>query len=153
MNFAYKATAASGKDERGEIEADSRQAALAKLQSRGLTIYDLTDSAKNKAPAHIAVPNRMNGWFVSNEKAASSLFFDLSLLTDAGMTVIDALQIIARSARADGGRLSAMRVLEKLGQGASVAAAFSGIDGISIDIGRRQRRPTAGDVCRHHETA
>jgi general secretion pathway protein F len=128
MNFRYRAYLGDGRSEFGELEAASKQAALSLLASRGLSVFELTESKANMriADSRTLKPSRFP--FASKSVDFAKLFADLSLLTGAGLTVTQSLRSMRSTETVASQQIAVIGLLDQMGSGASAAASFEQIE-------------------------
>ena len=85
--YAFKAVDLTGRQAKGELEADSKQAVADQLKSRGLIVVDIADKAGSK---EIRLPGK------DKVKAADLTIMtrQLATMVSSGMTILKALYVL-----------------------------------------------------------
>ena len=85
--YAFKAVDLTGRQAKGELEADSKQAVADQLKSRGLIVVDIADKAGSK---ELKLPGR------DKVKAAELTIMtrQLATMVSSGMTILKALYVL-----------------------------------------------------------
>ena len=85
--YAFKAVDLTGRQAKGEVEADSKQAVADQLKSRGLIVVDIADKASSK---EIKLPGK------DKVKAADLTIMtrQLATMVSSGMTILKALYVL-----------------------------------------------------------
>lgn len=131
MNFTYRAYLANGREETGAVEAGSEADAIRRLAAKGRVAFQVKPAASDEAPGRFdalrgLLSNRGGGRF-----SQARLFLDLAILTEAGMTLPQAL----RGLVAGESVLAHKRVIETVAvsmtNGRSAAEAFGQIEKLS----------------------
>lgn len=122
MRYRYKAYAAGGKLEMGEVDAPARTVAVAKLRSQGLLVESI-----RLAPVIKLNWNAELGRPKLNLRALSILFNQLAMLITGGVPVLQALQVLGNNTRGPMGTVLRGMVKEvESGQPLSKAMAAQG---------------------------
>jgi general secretion pathway protein F len=122
QTFRYRALNRTGERTRGEIDAADRTAAIAHLQAIGLVPL-ATDAVRPNAVRDLLRRDLFGGRRLSS-KALAELMQQLSTLTGAGVSVEQALAIIARNRGATPSRQAADDLLRRLRGGATLSGAM-----------------------------
>ena len=133
MNFKFRAYLINGQEERGTIEAPSKQDALRQLLASGKKAF-LLDEMTGRTSAHVtaAKPNSRFS-FASGKVNPTRLFHDLAMLTDAGLTITQSLRSV-RATETNVAQRKAVETIEAaMSSGKSAAHSFGLIDEIPRD--------------------
>jgi len=114
--FAYKGT--GGKS--GEIEADSRPAAVAALRAKGIIATQVQEKAGKAAAA--AAPKKLGGKVKDKDLAIYTRLF--STMVDAGLPIAQALQILSEQSESKVLRDVTGRIANDVQGGATLAESF-----------------------------
>jgi general secretion pathway protein F len=133
INFQYRAYLADGRQETGNIEAADKIGALRKLASSGKSAFELHEAkTKSLASKKSKVPSQRFS-FLSRRFNPAQLFADLALLTEAGLTISQALRSIHSTEPVAEQKAVVEKLLENMSAGSSAAAAFGNIRSIPQD--------------------
>jgi type IV pilus assembly protein PilC len=117
--FAYKGRAGAGAVT-GEIEADSRPAAVAALRAKGVVA---TSVEEKKAKAATAGPTKIGGKVKDKDLAIYTRQF--STMIDAGLPIAQALQILSEQSDSKVLRDVTTRIANDVQGGATLAESFA----------------------------
>ncbi len=117
--FAYKGRAGAGAVT-GEIEADSRPAAVAALRAKGVVA---TSVEEKKAKAAAAGPTKIGGKVKDKDLAIYTRQF--STMIDAGLPIAQALQILSEQSDSKVLRDVTTRIANDVQGGATLAESFA----------------------------
>lgn len=129
MNFAYRAYLANGREESGAIEADSRSDATRKLAAQGRSAFEL----KSVALLHTSNAQVRTPVFEFGALSLTRLFLDLAVMTEAGLTLSQALRALLAGETSRPQRNAIEKVAGAMNQGRTAAEAFATIDGMPAD--------------------
>lgn len=121
MRFKVRALTEANRFVELEFEADGPQEAKAELKARGW-------SAVSVEP--VASPRRR--WILSRPPEFSLLLFSQQLvsLLDAGLTAVEALEVLAESEARQHGAAVVSQLLAEIRQGASISSAMEGLPAV-----------------------
>lgn len=135
MKFIYRAYTASGKADNGIIEAPDEMEASRQLIVNGKTPYLLrqaTSAGKLKQPG-----SGLRTSFVlkarSGRFSPARLFLGLAVLTEAGMTVTQALRALVTSETSYAQKQAINTINTLISQGNSVTDSFAAVPGMSSE--------------------
>lgn len=133
MNFAYKAYTAAGREEVGTIEAADMAEASRRLAANGKKPFDLRPSVAGRPQKAGEAKPRFSLSFSSGPGRLSQprLFLDLAILTEAGMTLTQALRALLASETVPAQRQAIDVISSNMSHGRSAADAFSLVEDIS----------------------
>ncbi len=117
--FAYKGRA-GGRQDAGEIEAESRPAAVAALRARGITATSIQEKAVKAAAA--AAPRKLGGKVKDKDLAIYTRQF--STMVDAGLPIAQCLQILSEQSDSKTLRDVTARIALDVQGGATLAESF-----------------------------
>src|SRR5947199_2728165 len=118
--FAYKGRAGSGAVT-GEIEADSRPAAVTALRAKGVIATSVQEKAV-KAAAGAAMSKKLGGRVKDKDLAIYTRQF--STMIDAGLPIAQCLQILSEQSDSKTLRLVTSRIAREVEGGATLAESF-----------------------------
>lgn len=130
MNFQYRAYLKDGRSDVGEFDAASKQDALRLLASKGLSVYQLSESKAHVSAAASRALEQSRFSFAAKSVDFPKLFADLALLTGAGLTVTQALRSMRATETAPAQQKAVAGLLDKMSSGASATASFSLLNAI-----------------------
>jgi general secretion pathway protein F len=130
MNFRYRAFSQDGRSDAGDFEAASKQDALRQLASRGLSVFDLTETSSLAAPAAARPRQALRFALGAGRIDFPRLFADLALLTGAGLTVTQSLRSMRLTETASAQRDAVAGLLDRMGSGSSATASFAAIKAV-----------------------
>ena len=131
MKFLYRAYRKDGLSDIGELEANSKQDALRKLTSKGLSVFELGSLT---AQTSIAKPKalRLSRVSFSNDRVDfMRLFADLALLTEAGLTVTQSLRSMRSTETSAIQQKTIACLLDSMNSGANATASFTLVESIA----------------------
>jgi general secretion pathway protein F len=133
MNFRYKAYLTDARQETGNIEASDKQDALRQLAHRGRAVFELdeAEAKKEKRSGRGQAPKSFA--FMARKFNAAQLFSDLALLTDAGLTITQALRSMHSTEASVEQRKVIGELLASMSKGTNAAAAFGSIKSVPLD--------------------
>src|SRR5436190_1499401 len=117
--FAYKGRAGGGAVT-GEIEADSRPAAVTALRAKGVIATSVQEKAVKAAAA--AAPKKFGGKVPDKDLAIYTRQF--STMVDAGLPIAQCLQILSEQSDSKTLRLVTSRIAREVEGGATLAESF-----------------------------
>jgi len=126
--FAYKAIDPSGLVVRGEMEASTEAAALAQLQTTGHLPISAGQISAIGLKAWLFRDLRGSGKISARDLAVAT--HDLAALLEAGLPLDRALQILIELSEVKTVRRHLAAVLAKVRDGASLADAMAGVEGV-----------------------
>jgi general secretion pathway protein F len=133
MNFRYKAYLTDARQETGNIEASDKQDALRKLSRQGRAVFEL-DEAEAKKEKRSGIDQKPKSFaFMARKFNAAQLFSDLALLTDAGLTITQALRSMHSTEASAEQRKVIGELLASMSTGTSAATAFGSIKSVPLD--------------------
>jgi general secretion pathway protein F len=133
MNFRFRAYLNDGREETGNVEALDKNDALRQLAGRGKSAFELTET-KTKAPVfRRRKKDSARFAFLSRRFDPAQLFADLALLTEAGLTISQALRSMHSTESVSEQRAVVGKLLENMSTGTNAAAAFGNIKAIPAD--------------------
>ncbi len=133
MNFQYRAYLADGREETGSIEAADKNDALRKLAGTGKSAFEVRE-ARAKTPVLATRKKASNSFaFLSRRFDPAQLFADLALLTEAGLTISQALRSMHSTESSPEQRAVIDKLIESMSAGTGAAAAFGAIKAIPSD--------------------
>ena len=133
MNYKYRAYRGDGKATSGEIEGRTAQNAMQQLSAIGLSVIDLQESRKLSLNSKAQRAGFARFQLSKGRVDIGRLFADLALLTEAGLTVTQALRSMSATETAPLQRQTVATLLESMSAGRSAATSFSSISGIPLD--------------------
>jgi general secretion pathway protein F len=130
-SFAYRAYLPNGREEAGAIEATDLNDATRQLSAKGCAPYLLQSTHKGD----VRPSARLGDWFAGGRGQVSQhrLFADLALLTEAGLTLPQALKAARAGESVVAQNLALERISNSMAQGRSAADAFGNIEGVSAE--------------------
>jgi len=132
--FSYTAFDAKGKEQKGRIEADSRDDATSKLKAKGLTPSQLEEAGGGaKGGAKGRKPKRKYGGGFNlslgapklRQKSLTSFTRQLATLLDAGLPLVRALRTLERQARDIGEKTVVSEVADAVEGGMTFSEALN----------------------------
>jgi general secretion pathway protein F len=133
MNFRYKAYLTDARQETGDIEANDKQDALRQLSRQGRAVFEL-DEAEARKETRSGINRRPTSFaFMARKFNAAQLFSDLALLTDAGLTITQALRSMHSTEASAEQRKVIGALLASMSTGTNAAAAFGSIKSVPLD--------------------
>jgi type IV pilus assembly protein PilC len=135
-NFTYEALNASGKPQKGSIEAGSADEAIAKIKSQGLYPSNIKQQAEKKGdkskgggdgatPGKAAKPKKRGRPGGANPKTLTTFTRQLSTLQDAGLPLLRSLQILEAQQKPGGFKNVLMGVSEEVEGGSSLSESMA----------------------------
>ena len=134
MIFTYRAYLADGSEESGTIDSPARDDAVRDLSARGRSVFQLGEkraTKRNDRSEASKSPSRPRIGF--SRPDPGRLFSDLALLTQAGLTVSQALRALRASEPQEAQRNSISMIADSISAGVSVGEAFSSTAGVEAD--------------------
>lgn len=110
-SFNYTGTTSEGKVERGTKEATSKIALTNELMRQGIFVSDISEVSMKKGQF-----DTFRNLFASKKNLADT-FFQLSLLLRSGITLVEAINIIAKSEKNEGLREALQDSASKVSEG------------------------------------
>lgn len=120
--FDYKAFSASGKTEKGIVEAESAKAGRAKLKKQGLLVTEIHEKSASKPGGSSTIP------FFGGRVAVQDVALmtrQLASLIKANIPVVEALNALVEQTEKDGLKVILSDVRDAVNEGASLAKAIS----------------------------
>lgn len=130
MNFVYSAYQADGREESGEVEAPDQAAAVRELAKAGRTVFRIKP-AQNSSKAAADLRNRLFQFADAGRLSQARLFLDLAVMTEAGLTLPQALRALQAGESVSAQRNAIAAISASLSSGRSAAQSFAEIDGVS----------------------
>jgi general secretion pathway protein F len=130
MNFRYRAHLKDGRSDIGVFEAASKQDALRQLAFKGLSVFELNEAKTGQTGEKPKAPPAARRFLSARRVDFSTLFADLAVLTEAGLTVTQSLRSMRSTENAPIQRRTIVGLLDKMSAGASATAAFAEIETI-----------------------
>lgn len=121
--FSYKAVSSAGEVTIGQLDAESRQHAIARLQSLGQTPIRVDERRDRSTGRPVASAARTSSG--RSAKIAASIVRQMETLLRAGVTVDQALEILHGQAISSGEAKSLRLLLQKVRSGRSLADAVA----------------------------
>lgn len=134
MNFAYRAYTGTGREEAGTIEAADIAEASRQLAAKGRRPFELKPSMGGVQRQPDEAKSRWSSLTLSRGPGRLSqprLFLDLAILTEAGMTLTQALRALLASETVPAQRQAIETISSNMSHGRSAAEAFSLVQEIS----------------------
>lgn len=131
MIFKFKAYLVNGSEDRGVMDAPSKQEALRLLSAKGRSAFFLEEvSVETKAiKDNERTPFRLNAGRVNPTR----LFYDLAMLTDAGLTITQSLRSV-RATEPDRAQRKAIETIEAaMSSGKTASQSFALVGDIPRD--------------------
>lgn len=116
--YAFKALDLSGIAQRGELEADDKQAVAAQLRGKGLIVVDIEEHKSAEAADILARFRRVK----SSELTVATR--QLATMISSGMSLLRALYVLEDQAEGDKFREALMQVRKDVEAGISLSAAL-----------------------------
>lgn len=125
-SFSYDGLDRQGKKAKGMIEADSKNAALAKLAAEGILVSKLAQSTEKK---------RFDKFYISfGKKALADVFFQLSILLSSGIPLTRALKVTAETIKDGRVKKSLIDMEEKVSSGKRFSEAMAPYKNIYTEL-------------------
>ncbi len=128
MNFSYRAISKAGHQENGSIDAPSRQVAMRSLVAEGKVVFELQEAFGKTSLAIFQA--RFGKVFESRRHDVAAMFGDLAMLTDAGLTISQALQSMRASSLNPADKAAVKSVASQMSAGQTAAKAFASVTGV-----------------------
>jgi general secretion pathway protein F len=133
MNFRYRAYLADGREETGNVVAADKNEALRQLTAKGKSAFELNEVRANaiKSGQQKNTPRRFA--LLSRQFNVARLFADLALLTEAGLTISQALRSMHSTETANEQTVVIEKLSQSMSSGTSASTAFGAIKSIPSD--------------------
>lgn len=124
--FSYDGLDKKGKRVKGVIEAEGKNAALAKLSAEGLLVSDISQASAKKRIDKLS--------FSIRKKGLSDVFFQLSILLGSGIPLTRALKVTADTVKDTKIKKSLMDMEEQVNSGKRFSDAMEGYKSIYTEL-------------------
>lgn len=128
MNFSYRVLSKEGHQERGFIDASSKNEAVRNLMMDGKTVFELQEAIGQKSQGSPFA--QFKKLFESGKHDVAGMFGDLAMLTDAGLTISQALQSMRESPSNSVQKSIVEKIASELATGRTASQAFATVDGV-----------------------
>ncbi|RWM12886.1 MAG: type II secretion system F family protein [Mesorhizobium sp.] len=132
MNFTYRAYYGQGKEETGTLEAGDAADAARTLAARGRIAFELKPADRDTRRQPIAA-TRMQMLQGRGRFSQARLFLDLAILTEAGLTLPQALRGLLAGEALPAQRKVIETIAMSMSSGRTAAESFALIDGMQAD--------------------
>ena len=124
--FSYDGLDKKGKRVKGVIEAEGKNAALAKLSAEGLLVSDISQASAKKRIDKLS--------FSIRKKGLSDVFFQLSILLGSGIPLTRALKVTADTVKDTKIKKSLIDMEEQVNSGKRFSDAMEGYKSIYTEL-------------------
>jgi general secretion pathway protein F len=116
--FAYRAVSSTGAPSSGEVDASSRDEALALLRRKGLSPLDLSETRGSKSAARVRIDGKARG-------TITKTISELAVLLGAGLQLDRALALSIENIEHAGARAGFVVILAEVKEGKSLSRAMA----------------------------
>ena len=128
-NFQYAAKDPAGKTVQGTIQANDRSEAVSQLRGKDLIVLRVEEGGKTKRGEKKAVARGGSSLFKSRPRGTKTelVMFtrQLSTMISAGISLLEALEVLAEQAESPGMKATCMQLANELRGGSDLSAAMA----------------------------
>ncbi|MGE4318674.1 MAG: type II secretion system F family protein [Deferribacterales bacterium] len=123
--FIYDGVDSQGKPAKGQIEAQSRNAALSKLMAEGVLVSSISDVLNKKRALFFSF---------SSKKNTADIFFQLSIMLTGGIPLTKALTVTSETLRDKRMKRALLDICAKVSSGMRFSDAMKEQDGVFSEL-------------------